>query len=148
MKSLITALCFISLINAAADETEITIYALNKTGETFKGHTLSKPENTTYNFVGMRRDRDVTSILAQNRGPFHPSYSNEEHFVLYRYSNNQNTQSFYIQYFGGLTDSRLFRPSDPSDLAYTCKALALWQLYTTTHAEKTLSIKNKSISND
>lgn len=151
MKRVITALCFISLINAADDKKEIE---LKLAGKIYRGYTLGKHESEEVSFIGIRcwvitrRKWEQTIattrpvVVAQNR-------KNPEHYEIYKIPSSDNSTGLYGVFNGSEAGYCIFKNFDPNKpCEYTCKALTLLQLYTSTHAKRTLSIEEISVLKD
>lgn len=144
-RTLITALCFIPLISGMDDDEEIE-RTIN--GTTYKGHILGEEEHANINFIGMQKDGDKTTIIAQARGTFYPFFNRTELFAQYSFY-GRHDNSFYLEYQGPfIIESKHFNPSDFKDFEITIRAFELFRLYTSTHAKRTLSTENRSMSED
>lgn len=144
---LIVALCFMSLLNAADDDEEIE-RTIN--GTTYRGYVLGEEECDCLNFIGMQKDGDQTTIIAQERGTFYPFFNTIEHFFQYSFYGNHNSRynPLYLEYHGSeVIEPLYFNPSHFKDYEITLKAFELLRLYNSTHAKRT-GLKSKSLSKE
>lgn len=122
-KILITALCFISVINAADDKkTTVQIY-----DEIYNGYVLSKEESDQYNFIEMRRNEDATIVFVQKRNP------NE--LIKYSINDNPNDTSYELTIWG--PSSCFYDPFKEYRAPHKMnQARALFRLYDSIHAKR------------
>lgn len=151
---LITALYFISLINAADDQKEIELkLGDGLSSRIFKGYALNKMESTFLSFIGIHQVADnFTIVRAEYRKDKDCIFGDKGGFEEYTFSHRFGGRDSYACWDGYHYRSQYFDDHDARDSddykRSMAKALSLCNFYIKIHAQRALGIEKNSVQKD